>query len=137
MGNFLNNLRMRMRRFMQGRYGSDPFGRFLLGAAIAFLILSFFFGKIMYIIALVLMIYAYFRIFSKKPQKRYRENLLYMGCTKHIRSFFSMQGQRFAQRKTHRIYRCPKCGQHIRVPKGKGKIRITCPKCRNEFIKVS
>lgn len=137
MGNSMNNFRMKMYRFMQGRYGNDQLNRFLFSASLVFLILSLFTTNILYIIALLLLFYGYFRMMSKNTRKRYQENLLFMGCTRHIRSFFSAQRQRFAQRKTHHIYRCKRCGQRIRIPKGKGRIRITCPKCKYEFIKVS
>ncbi len=137
MGNFMNNLRSKMYRFMQGRYGVDQFNRFLFGCSIALLLLSIFLGNFMYLLALACLIYSYFRMLSKNTQKRCRENLMYVGCTKHIRSWFNTWKLRFKERKTHHIYRCKKCGQNIRVPKGRGKICITCPKCRNEFIKVS
>jgi len=94
-------------------------------------------GNFMYVLALACLIYSYFRMLSKNTQKRYKENLMYVGCTKHIRGWFNAWKLRFKERKTHHIYRCKKCGQNIRVPKGKGRICITCPKCKNEFIKVS
>ena len=137
MGNFMNNFRSKMYRFMQGRYGVDQFNRFLFGCSIAFLLLSIFAGNFMYVLALACLIYSYFRMLSRNTQKRYKENLMYVGCTKHIRGWFNAWKLRFKERKTHHIYRCKKCGQNIRVPKGKGRICITCPKCKNEFIKVS
>ena len=118
-------------------YGVDQFNRFLFGCSIAFLLLSIFAGNFMYVLALACLIYSYFRMLSKNTQKRCKENLMYVGCTKHIRGWFNAWKLRFKERKTHHIYRCKKCGQNIRVPKGKGRICITCPKCKNEFIKVS
>lgn len=137
MNNFMNNLRMKMYYFMQGRYGNDQFNRFLLTASMVCLVLSLFLGNFVYLFALILLVYANFRMLSKNTQKRYHENLMYMGYTKHLRGFISTWKLRFKERKTHHIYRCSKCGQNIRVPKGKGRICITCPKCKNEFIKVS
>lgn len=43
--------------------------------------------------------------------------------------------ERLKQRKTHRFFKCPECGVTVRVPKGKGKIKITCPKCKNAFVR--
>ena len=87
MGNFMNNFRSKMYRFMQGRYGVDQFNRFLFGCSIAFLLLSIFAGNFMYVLALACLIYSYFRMLSKNTQKRYKENLMYVGCTKHIRGW--------------------------------------------------
>lgn len=30
-------------------------------------------------------------------------------------------------------YYCPNCKQQVRVPAGKGKVRITCPRCEHKF----
>ena len=133
----MNRFRQKMYEFMRGRYGHDSFNRFLYWLSIALLLLSLIFGNILYIIALVLLVYSYYRMFSKNHQARYKENLLFVGYSKRVTGFINTQKLRFKERKTHHIYRCSKCGQNIRVPRGKGKICITCPKCKNEFIKVS
>lgn len=103
MGNFMNNFRSKMYRFMQGRYGVDQFNRFLFGCSIAFLLLSIFAGNFMYVLALACLIYSYFRMLSRNTQKRYKENLMYVGCTKHIRGG-SMHGSSASRRERHTTY---------------------------------
>ena len=83
------------------------------------------------------MIYSYYRMFSRQTYKRALENQKFLQHTSKIRGFFAKQKYMVAQRKTHHIYKCPNCKQKIRVPKGKGKIEIRCPKCQTTFIKKS
>lgn len=117
----------RFRRWMYGRYGVDKLSRTLIYVALAFCILSMFFrGGFFYFISIAIMVYSYYRIFSKKLQKRYAELQKY----EKFKSNISM-------RKTHHIYKCPNCKQKIRIPRGKGKIEVSCPKCRTSFIKNS
>lgn len=128
-------------RFMQGRYGSygqDSMNRFLLGGALVIMALSLFVRwNIFYWIALAMIVYSYFRIFSRNYTKRYAENQAFLKHTAGIRKFFTVQKNEMRQRKTHHIYKCPECRQKIRVPRGKGKIAIRCPKCSTEFVKKS
>lgn len=128
-------------RFMQGRYGTygqDSLNKFLLAGALAAMVLSLFTGwDILYLFALAALVYTYFRIFSKNYTKRYAENQIFLKSTEGIRRFFSTQKNVMGQRKTHHIYKCPGCGQKIRVPRGKGKVAVRCPKCSTEFIKKS
>jgi predicted RNA-binding Zn-ribbon protein involved in translation (DUF1610 family) len=84
-----------------------------------------------------LIAYGYFRIFSRKTAKRYAENMAYFKYRNKVVSFFNRKKARFDQRKTYRFFRCPRCGVTARVPKGKGKIKITCPKCGNSFVRKS
>ena len=65
------------------------------------------------------------------------ENQKFLQHTSKIRGFFAKQKYMATQHKTHHIYKCPNCKQKIRVPKGKGKIEIRCPKCQTTFIKKS
>lgn len=125
-------------RFMQGRYGADSFGRFLSGAAMVLLLLSLLLRqRAFYPLALAVLVYCYFRIFSKNIAKRYAENQKYLAVTAGIRRFWKKKKWELGQRKTHHIYRCPGCRQKIRIPRGKGRIEIRCPKCNGKFVKNS
>ena len=82
-------------------------------------------------------VYSYFRILSRNTRKRYSENLKYLSYQNRVTTWFGKQQVRFKQRKDYHYYRCPQCGQQLRVPRGRGKISITCPKCGHQFIKKS
>ena len=129
-------------RFMQGRYGIDQLSKFLLITGLAVVLLSAFFGDpavslLLYIFGWGVVIYCYFRIFSRNVQKRYAENQAYLMKTYKIRNWFQNQKNIWQQRKVYHIYTCPSCKQKIRIPKGKGKIEVRCPKCGTTFIKKS
>ena len=129
-------------RFMQGRYGIDQLSKFLLITGLAVVLLSACFGDtavsmLLYIFGWGVVIYCYFRIFSRNVQKRYAENQAYLMKTYKIRNWFQNQKNIWQQRKVYHIYTCPSCKQKIRIPKGKGKIEVRCPKCGTTFIKKS
>lgn len=122
---------------MQGRYGNDQLNRFLMFLAIGLLVLSLFCGNLFYLLAVAVMIYAYFRMFSRQTYKRSEENQKYLQLEWKFKNFFKKKKNEFSQLKTHHIYKCPNCKQKIRVPRGKGKIAIRCRKCGTEFVKKS
>lgn len=130
-------MKEKIARFMQGRYGNDRFNQFLMILAIVAIVISMFAGPVFYLIALMFMIYAYSRMFSRKIYKRSAENQWYLHKEMKVRAFFTAQKKELAMRKTHHIYRCPKCRQKIRVPRGKGRIEIRCQKCGTKFVKKS
>lgn len=122
-----------MRAFFYGRNGFDDLAKHsLILSIVVFLIYGFLpQGILKLIFSLItygLMVYAYFRILSKKVYKRTQENKKYLGA-------INMTKTRWKQRKTHKFYRCPKCKTWLRVPKGRGKITITCVKCSTKFDK--
>ena len=132
-------MREKLQRFMMGRYGSDQFSRFLSFVGLAMLIVYLFTGWWwMYVIAFALIILNLMRTLSRNTTRRYEENSRYLVIKHKFLSFFKKNGASGAGPRAdadHRIFKCPGCGQKVRVPKGKGKIAITCPKCRKEFIK--
>lgn len=136
----MSNWRERLMRFMQGRYGgNDSFNKTLFGVFLLFLLTAIFTSRssaanaICNLIAIAVLVYSYYRIFSRNIERRRAENEKFLELTALIRNCFGKKGTD----KTHRIFQCPQCGQKVRVPKGKGKIEITCPNCRNRFIKRS
>lgn len=133
-------LRDRFMKFMQGRYGVDQYSRFLVVAGLIATIISRFlgpFGLIINLLGMIMFIFSYVRVFSKDINKRYQQNQQYLNKSKKIRAYFKGFKNSFNQRKTHKIFKCPSCKQKIRVPKGRGKIEIKCPKCHTKFVRKS
>ena len=143
-------MREKIIRFMQGRYGNDKLNQFIMAAALLLCLLSLCGAKFGYILGIAGLVYTYYRMFSKDISKRSAENTKYLQYIEHLSDFSkwpnnagyiksktSQYKRELAQRKTHHIYRCSSCRQKIRIPRGKGKVEITCPKCRNKFVKKS
>ncbi|MDD4850829.1 MAG: hypothetical protein PHO10_09065 [Gemmiger sp.] len=124
-------------RFMSGRYGNDQFSSFLCVTSLVLLLLGMFVSGILYYLGLGLLVYCYFRMLSRNLQKRRAENQWYLQRRAVVTGWFSKYKTRFSQRATYRYFRCPRCHQEIRVPRGRGKISISCPKCGTQFIKRS
>lgn len=127
---------------MQGRYGTDAFARFTISVSLILIVAAAFLrrsglGAILDFAGLALMVYTYFRIFSKNISKRYAENQKYLRIRGNIKKRWRREKNILNQRKTYHIYRCPGCSQKIRIPRGKGKIEISCPKCQTKFRKRS
>ena len=131
-------MKERMQRFMAGRYGNDQLNQFIVIVAIISMVLEIITRQsLFYTLTLVLLILAYVRVFSRNINKRYEENMKFLQKKDAILNKFRKQKYYAAQRRNFHIYTCPQCKQKIRIPKGKGKISITCPKCRTSFIKKS
>lgn len=130
-------LRNKLQNFMQGRYGVDALNKCLLVVALICAVVSMFTWRIFYLLGLCIIVYVYFRMFSKNYEKRYRENRAFINARNQVTAFFRRQKSMMTQRKTHHIYKCARCKQKIRIPKGRGKIVVTCPKCKYEFQKKS
>ena len=132
----MNRFKDKMARFMYGRYGRDQLSRNLSLICLVLLIVTMFVrNNVIYMIALVGIVYTYFRVFSRNISRRSEENEKYLKFHYKVVGKLNKIKFRITDSKTHRIFRCPSCSQKIRVPRGKGKISIKCPKCRIEFIK--
>lgn len=130
-------MREKLQRFMMGRYGNDKLNQFLIITALVCMVFSFFGPGIFYTLAVVIMIYAYYRMFSRQIYKRSAENQKYLQMEMKVRGLFGKKKREFAQRKDYHIYKCPNCRQKLRVPRGRGRIAIRCRKCGTEFVKKS
>ena len=86
---------------------------------------------------LALLILCYFRMFSRNIQARYAENQKFLRWCGPVSNRLRNARMRFADRKTHRYFKCPQCKQRLRVPRGRGKINITCPHCHTQFVRKS
>ena len=134
----MNSLRNHFYRFMTGRYGVDELSKFLLGSTVAMMLVNLFLRiSLLNMLVMLMLLYIYFRMFSRNIQARQAENMKFLGLKNRISMFFKRQaGMRQDLRENH-IYKCPSCAQKIRIPRGKGKIVVTCPKCHTEFTKKS
>ena len=135
------DLREKLAKLMYGRYGVDQLGRAMLIFALVLCVLSLFVPRrlsgIIYYISLILIILMYIRMFSKNIQKRYQEKNKYLSLKASFLRKFQREKEIFSQRRFYHFYRCPRCRQRIRIPRGKGRIEIRCPKCSQTFIKKS
>ena len=141
----MNNFRYRMAQFFAGRTGVDSLGRFITFLSLIFMILTMItHSNIVYLIAVACLAYSIWRMFSKNYQKRYSENQWFLTKTAKIRYKFNPRDIRnkierakyyASQRKMYAIFKCPNCKQKLRAPRGRGKIQVTCSKCRTQFIK--
>ena len=133
-----NELRYRFTKFMQGRYGVDSLSRFLSGALLVFIILGMFI-RIPFSgpITLAVLVILYWRMFSRNIPKRYEENQKFLRIKDKFLGRFSSFGSNMSQMKDYHIYKCPRCNQKIRIPRGKGHIMVRCPRCGFEFHKKS
>ncbi len=125
-----------LRRMMAGRYGTDQLSIALLVLyAVLYLLAQITHWVFLVWIALIPFVLFFVRMFSRNISKRYRENTAFLQYWNPIAVWFRRMIQIGKDRQTHRYYKCPKCSSKLRVPKGKGKICITCPVCKTEFIK--
>lgn len=126
---------------MSGRYGGDAFSNFLSLAALVVVVLGLFvpglFGMLLGWLGWAALIYSYYRIFSRNIPRRAAENRWFLAQRYAVQQRFASARTRFAQRKVYRYFRCPRCRQQLRVPRGRGRISITCPKCGTSFINKS
>lgn len=144
---WLTRVSMKINQFMAGRYGGDRLSIALLILYCILILIANIAGlPIISLLALLLLIWSIYRIFSRNIFQRQRENAWFLKYWSRVSSWFHGSRHSFSSwqqkktweirdKQTHKYYKCPNCGNKLRVPKGKGKIMITCPVCKTEFIK--
>ncbi len=121
---------------MIGRNGSDRFSIFLFIVALILTIVADL-SKLTFLkyVSFIIMVLSIYRVLSKNTVRRRMENYKFVMFSSWAQSQFKKIMGRVKDLKTHRYFSCPACKATLRLPKGKGKIMITCPKCRKEFTK--
>lgn len=126
---------------MYGRYGQDQLNVFLLVAAVVLMVLRIFVpgtaGSLMNVLSLVLLGLTWFRMLSRNLPRRRAENARYLDLRYRVTGWFRRLKTRWDQRRDYRFFSCPSCHTTLRVPKGRGKIRIVCRKCGTSFTRKS
>ena len=141
MKNFLNGLAMKFQRFMQGRYGADRLHRVLSWVYLAILVISLLISRsvdikiyyAVFLLGLAVLIFSFFRVFSKNIEKRRKENESWLAFENKIKKCFRILRDRWKFRKTHVFKKCPKCKAVLRLKRIKGVHTVTCPHCNESF----
>ena len=135
---YLNKLIYSINEFMYGRYKGDELNRFLIVIYLILWVLSFFpYLGILQLLNTLIFVFIIYRALSKNIYARQKELNKYLNIKNKLKSQIALNKQKHLNRKTHLYFKCKNCKANLRVPKGKGKIEITCPKCKHTMIKYS
>ena len=122
----------KLARFFQGCYGIDEFSQVLMVGGCACVIVDMFAGTaVLNLVGVAAMLYAMFRTYSKNIAQRRKELNWYALKSRKPKAWYKLTKKKWTNRKTTKYFKCEKCGQVMSVPKGVGKIRVTCPKCKD------
>ncbi len=130
-------IRNAIQRLMYGRYGSDPFNLFLVGLYLTvYFVFALTHFSPLYWVSLALVAYSLFRMLSHNFSRRRAENAKFMKVAGPVIQWFRFR-RTIHRDKEHRYFKCPNCGQCLRVPRGKGRITVTCRGCGATFQEKS
>ena len=121
-------MKEKLRRFMAGRYGGDAFGHFLAWAALVLFVFGMLFRRGFYWLGLAVLAYSYYRMLSRDIARRRAENDWYWQKRNAVLRRAQQLRRRFALRRSYR---------YLRIPRGRGRVSIDCPKCGNHFVRKS
>ena len=130
-------MRERLARFMAGRNGNDQLNNFLLIVDAVLLLLAAIFprgiGRILYPAMFALLVYIYFRMFSRNVYRRREENGKFIRVKYKAEALLRLRKEQWVQRRDYKFFTCPSCHTNLRVPRGQGRIKIVCRKCGSSF----
>ncbi len=125
----MKKLKEYVNKLFRGRHGLDDLGKMLIGLSLVLYILGIALqSEFIFSVSLMVLIFSLYRIFSRQHWDRDEENRKYM-------SYIKLWKLRYKYRQNARIYMCKRCGKYIRVPKGKGKIQVTCKVCGDKTMR--
>ncbi len=129
-----------LQKFMVGRYGVDQLSNALITLSLVLILMSIVLEvQLLNSFGLLFLGVSYYRILSRNTTKRYMENQKFLNILKPIKGKMknakNISQMKNKKDKDFKYFKCPKCSQQMRVPKGKGRVNITCPKCKNVFVR--
>ncbi len=131
-------MREKFRRFMIGRYGTDGLNQFLSILSLVLILLALLTkSSFLTLLGMIPLAFCYYRSLSRNISKRTEENYQFYAVKDRITGKINGLKDQWANRKLYHYYRCPQCRQKLRVPRGRGRIQISCPRCGTQFIKKS
>ena len=126
-----------MTRLMAGRYGGDQLNVLLIAFYVIFYIIFLFTRMIAFeLLALLLIVLSLYRSMSRKLDRRRAENSRFLQVVRPMARRWNTFCAR-TQDREHRYFKCPNCGQQMRVPRGKGRITVHCRSCGAVFEEKS
>lgn len=127
-------LNERLANWMRGRNGADELGNTVVALSVILLLINVFaHTRWLSVIALLLAIYACWRMSSQAVARRQAENRAFLKALGPVANVVRNPQETVQEHHDFKHLTCPECGQKMRVPRGKGKMRVTCPKCHNKF----
>lgn len=135
----MNKIREKLAQFMVGRYGADQLNYALMVLYISFFVLSILFKNniIFSLLMWVILIYSFFRMFSRNIYNRSRENEAFLNIWNKVKGFFSLNFSKLRDFRTKKYVKCPHCRAVLRLPRQRGNHTVRCPKCNDKFdIKI-
>ena len=125
-----------LQKFMRGRYGVDQLSNFMVTIGVILILVSILTKySILNTAGLVVIGLSYFRIFSRDINRRYTENQKFLKSYQPIKNKLFKFKNRARGSKDFKYFKCPNCGQELRVPRKKGRVNIKCPKCQTSFVR--
>ena len=125
-----------LRRFMQGRYGTDELSFAFIILFIIFNVISLITPSfVVSIIYIILFAFFLFRMLSRNIAARQRENYCFLKLWNPVQNYFRKLSVRIKNRKKYKYFKCTSCSRSMRVPRGKGNVIVTCPNCGTKMKK--
>ncbi len=134
----MERLKRKLQALMAGRNGVDRLSQSMLWTGVVLLVLAMLLtSPVLNIISLAIYALAILRVFSRNTVKRSAENRYFVEKTTQIQKAAAHRRNRFKNRKQYRYFKCPNCKSWLRVPRGKGQVKVTCGKCGHQFSYIS
>ena len=121
-----------LKSFFQKHPGFDLYSLFWLAIFLLFAFLGRFYPPL-FLPAAIALVYLIFRLLSRSTQRRQVENARFLALVRSVVQWFRRRKKGLRPDKEHYYFKCPSCGQQMRVPRGLGKVQITCRACAAQF----